>query len=63
MRIRSDDVGALTVTAALKGRGTALTLVARELAFEFGSCEYAPDIVEHIPGVANTTAEFLSRRI
>ena len=62
LRIRSDNVGALTVTSSLKGRGHALTLVSRELAFEFGSCEYAPDVIEHLPGVANTTADVLSRR-
>ena len=62
LRIRSDNVGALTVTSALKGEGAALNLVARELAFEFGDCEYAPDLIEHLPGVANTTADVLSRR-
>ena len=62
LRIRNDNVGALTVASALKGRGSALGLVARELAFEFGNCEYAPDVIEHLPGVANTTADVLSRR-
>ena len=63
LRIRSDNVGALTVASALKGRGSALTLVARELAFEVGTCECAPDVIEHLPGVANTTADVLSRRL
>ena len=62
LRVRSDNVGALTVISALKGRGAALTLVARELAFEFSDCEYSPDMIEHLPGVANTVADVLSRR-
>ena len=33
LRVWSDNVGALTVTSALKGRGESLTIVAREVAF------------------------------
>ena len=62
LSVRSDNVGALAVVASLKGSGEALGLVARELALDLGECEYFPKVVEHIPGVANDTADSLSRR-
>ena len=62
LSVRSDNVGALTVVASLKGTGTALGLVARELALDLGDCEYFPQLVSHISGVANTLADVLSRR-
>ena len=52
----------MTVVSVSKGKGHALTLIARELALELGRCEYTPDVVEHIPGVANVIADNLSRR-
>ena len=62
LSVQSDNVGELTVVASLKGTGTALGFVARELALDLGDCEYFPQIVSHIPGVANTLADVLSRR-
>ena len=48
--------------SALKGSGDALALVAKELALDLGQCEYVPHIIEHLPGVANITADALSHR-
>eukprot|EP00971_Amphidinium_carterae_P248077 4925574-Amphidinium_carterae.1 len=38
-----------------------MNLLARELALEFCSVGMYPKVVEHTPGVANTTADTLSR--
>ena len=62
LSVRSDNVGALTVIASLKGSGHSLNLVARELALDLGRCEFLPRIVAHIPGVANGAADELSRK-
>ena len=62
LSVRSDNVGALSVLSALKGSGDALTLVAKELALDLGKCEFLPRVIEHIPGVANVTADGLSRK-
>ena len=63
LAVRTDNIGALTVVASLKGKGPSMGLVARELALDFGSCSYAPRVVEHLPGVANVLADVLSRRL
>ena len=62
LTVRSDNRGALACLASLKGSGDALTLVAKELALDLGKCEYMPRIISHLPGVANVTADLLSRR-
>eukprot|EP00959_Pyramimonas_sp_CCMP1952_P363328 7608249-Pyramimonas_sp.AAC.1 len=36
--------------------------IARELALDFGDCAYKPRVLEHLPGIANDTADELSRR-
>ena len=62
LSVRSDNRGALAVLASLKGSGDALTLVAKELALDLGRCEYFPRVISHLPGVANVTADILSRK-
>lgn len=59
---RNDNMGALTVLASLKGTGHALGLIARELFLDIGRGEYLPRAISHLPGVANGTADALSRK-
>ena len=60
--IESDNRGALAVVSSLKGSGDALTLVAKELALDCGSCEFIPQVIQHIPDLANCVADALSRK-
>ena len=62
LSVRTDNRGALAVVSSLKGSGSALTLVARELALDLASCTYFPHVLEHLPGVANVIADVLSRK-
>ena len=38
-----------------------MRFLARELAFTFSRFAFEPDIVQHVPGIANITADALSR--
>jgi hypothetical protein len=59
---RGDNMTSLQMMLALTAKGPGPSLVARELALEMGDGAYAPDLVEHTPGVANVEADMLSRR-
>ena len=39
-----------------------MNVVAREYELEIGECAFAPNLVEHIPGVTNIVADLVSRR-
>ena len=40
----------------------AIGLIARELALDIAEAVYCPDVAEHVPGIANVTADLLSRK-
>ena len=62
LSVQNDNIGALTVLARLKAKSAALNLCARELALELADGTFLPDIIEHILGVTNVLADYLSRR-
>ena len=62
LKLRSDNMGALTVFSACKGASGAMNAVAREYALDAAEGAHEPEIVAHLPGVANSTADVLSRR-
>eukprot|EP00435_Cladocopium_sp_Y103_P050142 s2443_g15.t1 len=62
LRLRNDNMGALTLYAQVKGKSAAHTLLAREFALDLGRAQHRPRVVEHLPGVANTVCDVLSRR-
>eukprot|EP00435_Cladocopium_sp_Y103_P074415 s25_g48.t1 len=62
LRLRNDNMGALTLYAQVKGRSSAHSLLAREFALDLGQAQYKPSIAEHLPGVVNTVCDVLSRR-
>ena len=62
LALRTDNVGALTVMSSLKGKGNALSLIAREAALDLANCSYFPQIIEHIPGISNVVPDSLSRK-
>lgn len=62
LRLRNDNVGALTLYAQTKGRSPAHTLLAREFALDLGKAQYRPAVAEHLPGAVNVVCDVLSRR-
>ena len=61
IRVRGDNLGALSLLCRMQPKSSSLQLIAREIALEVGQCAYAPDLIEHIPGITNTVADTLSR--
>ena len=62
LAVRADNLSTLAMVAKMQPRSAQLGIVARELALDIASAAYAPDVVEHLPGIANTAADVLSRR-
>ena len=60
IRVRGDNLGALSLLCRMQPKSSSLQLIAREIALEVGQCAYAPDFIEHIPGITNTVADTLS---
>ena len=61
LEVRGDNVAALTMAMHLKASGRGPSIIARELAFVLGNAEFRPDVVAHVPGVANVLPDLLSR--
>lgn len=59
---RGDNMTMLVMLLHFKGSTNVLNLIARELALDVASACYKPIVVEHVPGVANKTADSLSRK-
>ena len=62
LRVRSDSVSALVLVLRLKTKGKGAGIVAREIALDIAAACYEPTLAEHVPGLANTTCDILSRR-
>ena len=62
LRMRTDNMTAIALVQHLKGKGFALSSIAREMALDIASSEYEPDVVEHLPGVMNVVPDKLSRK-
>ena len=62
LRVRADNMATLALVAKMQPHSAHLGLIAREMALDIASAAYAPDVVAHIPGVANKAADLLSRR-
>ena len=50
------------ILAKMQPHSTTMGVVARELALDIASASHSPDIVRHIPGIANVAADALSRQ-
>ena len=55
-------MASLVMMLSLRAKGAGPAAIARELALELGDGSFAPDLVEHLPGVVNVEADVLSRR-
>ena len=61
LRVRSDSITALTMVLKLKAKGAGTSIISREMALDIAEAVYSPSIASHLPGVANITADVLSR--
>ena len=61
LSIKSDSVSALSLVLNLRTSGFGCNLVAREIALDVAEMAYRPDVVEHVRGVSNISADCLSR--
>ena len=59
--VNVDSVSALTILLKCKSAGEAPSVVAREVALDMASSIYIPNVMQHVPGVANVMADALSR--
>ena len=59
--VKGDSVTALTLVMHCRAAPGKMTIIARELALDIAECVYRPDLVVHIPGVNNISADRLSR--
>ena len=62
LQVRSDNIGALSLFAFLKGSSASLRTIAAEFALDLGKAEFRPDLFTHIPGITNVICDVLSRR-
>jgi hypothetical protein len=64
LKVRGDNMTMLQLLVRLRPPTSSkgLGLIARELALDISEAAYAPDISEHLPGIANITADKLSRK-
>ena len=61
LSVRSDNVAALTLICKMQPHSDRMGIIARELALDIASSSLAPDEAVHIPRLANTAADVLSR--
>ena len=61
LAVQGDNMATLTLITKMQPHSARLALVAREMALDICSAIYSPDIVGHVPGVSNVTADALSR--
>ena len=62
--VRGDSVTMLSLMTKMRPppESPGLTLIAKELALDIADGSYAPDLAEHVPGIANKGPDALSRR-
>ena len=61
LAVQSDNIAALSTLSKMQPHSASLGIVARELALDVCNSSQSPDDVVHIPGIANKTADALSR--
>ena len=62
LTVRTDNVATLAMVAKMQPKSSRLSLIAREMALDCCQSTLGPDLVQHIPGIANITADALSRK-
>ena len=62
IRVRGDNLAALSLLAKMQPKSPSPALVAREIAIIIARGSFPPNFAQHIPGVSNTLADSQSRR-
>ena len=52
----------LAMVAKMQPHGPTMSRIAREMALDVAAAMYSPDVIAHLPGIANKAADALSRR-
>ena len=60
LKIKGDNVAALTLMLKMRPKGAGMATVARELALRLARLSFPPDAI-HTPGIAHIAADRLSR--
>ena len=61
LSVRSDNMSTLAMVAKMQPHSSRINMVAREIALDVAMSTYTPQVVEHLPGIANKAADSLSR--
>ena len=59
--VRGDSVAMLTLLVKMRPHSAQMRLIAQELAIDMAHFSFVPVVAHHIPGIANTVADELSR--
>ena len=62
VHVAMDNMAALSMVCRMQPHSATLGVIAREMALDICDSVYEPQLVSHLPGVANVTADALSRR-
>ena len=62
LAVASDNMATLSTICRMQAKSQSLQTIAREMALDTADAIYEPQVVQHVPGVANVTADALSRR-
>ena len=62
VKVRGDNMAALSLLTKMQPKSQSLQVVARELALDIAMTSFTPDFVEHVAGISNTVADTLSRK-
>ena len=60
--LRGDNISSLVLFSTLKTHSKQLGIIAREFALDLGTACFKPEVVQHLPGIANIVADSLSRK-
>ena len=59
--MQTDNRATLALVAKMQPHSHILGIIAREMALDVAELAYAPDVINHVPGISNKTADILSR--
>ena len=62
IHVRGDNIAALSLICKMQPHSPSLGIIARELALDIADSIYEPQLVSHVPGIANVASDALSRK-
>lgn len=61
LTVQTDNRSTLALVAKMQPHSHQLGTIAREMALDVSELSYSPDVINHVPGIANKAADSLSR--